>query len=110
MKTYWALAAITLAALSGNAAAEDRVVYRDGAYVMTFEKVDLSRSADRQRMLAVIQESGERTCAAELTRTGRATCVQDYVAATIKSIARADVQSALAEAQGAGSKLAALTP
>ena len=80
-----AAALFTLSLSSAPAHAEDGVWKVGTSYVVRFEKLDLSKPADRQTLLGQVERTAVRACSTLRPATRRAACATDTVNTIMKS-------------------------
>jgi UrcA family protein len=76
---------LTLTLSSAPAHAEDGVWKVGIGYVVRFEKLDLSKPADRQALLGQVERTAAKACSGLRPAARRAACATDTVSAIMKS-------------------------
>ena len=71
---------MALALTAPSAQAEDGIWKTGTGYVIRFEKLDLTRSVDRQILLAQVESAASRLCEGERTKNRRKACVSQTLA------------------------------
>ena len=80
-----AAALLTLTVSSAPAHAEDGVWKVGTGYVVRFEKLDLSKPADRQALLGQVERTAAKACNALRPAARRTACAADTVSSILKS-------------------------